>query len=153
MTKVWDTVKFVLIGLIVIATLTLVIIMFNSNMELGKRSIDKTNAMNSQMAESDVTIYDGTTVSGSDVINAIRKFQDDYISIEVVTGLDRSGTKYIYSSTESSGVVTMGSEITFNIQSALDKTNTKYINPTGRFVGSVYRDANGNIAKLKFEQK
>lgn len=153
MEKFLEIVKYVAIAFAVLATLSLGFLMYNSNSELGKKAIDKTNTMNAQMAESDITIYDGTTVSGSDVINAIRKFQNDYISIEVITGLDRSGTKYLYSSTESSGVVTMGSEIPFDIKNALDKTNSKYINPNGRFVGSVYRDANGNIAKIKFEQK
>ncbi len=108
---------------------------------------------NTQILESDITLYDGMTVRGSEVLNAIRKFQNDYICINVKTGLDTAGTNYIYNATESNGIVTMGTEIGFDISKALDKTDAKYINTNGNFVGSVYRDANGNLTMIKFEQK
>ncbi len=153
MDKALDIVKLVAVVGIVLGTITIGYLMFNTGSENAKIANDKIASQNAQMLESDISIYDGMTVSGSDVLNAIRKFQNDYLSIEVVTGRDTSGTSYIYNSTESSGVINMGSEITFDITKAMDKTENTYINPTGRFLGSIYRDANGNIAKIKFEQQ
>lgn len=39
--------------------------------------------LNSEFSSNDKTIYDGITVSGSEVLNAIKKFKDEEICVKV----------------------------------------------------------------------
>ena len=50
------------------------------------------NRLNAEFLESDKTIYDGATVSGSEVINVIKRFADEKLSIYVKT--NKSSTFY-----------------------------------------------------------
>lgn len=107
----------------------------NSNAKLTEFSKD--------LNESDITIYDGLEITGSDVVNFIRKKID---------GIQPSETAawYIY-------VKTSTSENTYNNSSNISNINNfthiQYINPLGYFIGEIVRDANEVIRGIRFIQK
>ncbi len=151
-----NVVKGIIIGAAVIIGLAIVSLGFlilRQSQDTAKSATTKIDNLNTQMSETSFTLYDGLEVNGSEVLNTIRQFQGEYIAIKVITGKDAGGEWYIYNATESSGVATIGSEVTFDLTNAQDKSNSKYINPNGRFTGSVLRDDNGSISAIVFEQR
>ncbi len=107
------------------------------------------NQLQAEFSDTSKTMYDGTEVSGSEVINVIRKFSEDTVGIKVITS--KTSVYYGYHFTENNG--TLGEKSNANYKSAQDATNINYINPTGRFAGSVVRDANSVITGLVFTQQ
>lgn len=138
---------------ITLAIISIAFIVFNIAKDGTMAGINKISAMNAQIAESDITIYDDQEISGSEVVNVIRKFNKSYLAIQVKTGKDTSGTWYGYNASVSSGVATMGSESSSDIANAIDETHVRYINPNGRFISKVYRDNNGTAIVITFLQK
>ncbi|WP_079524020.1 hypothetical protein [Solibacillus isronensis] len=93
-------------------------------------------------------MYDNTVVSGSQVINAIRKFkgQEGEIGVEVTTG--KSTKWYLANFT--------GDELTkvdTDLLNATTNTHADYINPSGMFDAEIERDSNGVIRAIKFNQQ
>ena len=107
------------------------------------------NQLQAEFSDTSKTMYDGTEVSGSEVINVIRKFSDDAMGIKVVTS--KTSTYYGYHFTEGDGA--LGEKSSSSYKNAQDATSQFYINPTGRFAGSVVRDDNGVITGLVFTQQ
>lgn len=107
------------------------------------------NQLQAEFSDTSKTMYDGTEVSGSEVVNVIRKFSDDTMGVKVVTS--KTSVYYGYNFTENDG--TLGEKANASYKNAQDATNQNYINPTGRFAGSVVRDANGVITGLVFTQQ
>ena len=106
------------------------------------------NQLQAEFADTSKTMYENTEVSGSEVINVIRKFQDEAMGVKVVT--KKNTSYYIYQFDDSDG--TLKSASVTDYKTAQKTVNTNYINPTGRFTGSVVRDANGTITGLVFTQ-
>ena len=107
------------------------------------------NQLQAEFSDTSKTMYDGTEVSGSEVVNVIRKFSDDTMGVKVVTS--KTSVYYGYSFAENDGM--LGEKSNASYKNAQDATNQNYINPTGRFAGSVVRDANGVITGLVFTQQ
>lgn len=105
--------------------------------------------LQAEFADTSKTMYENTEISGSEVINVVRKFSDEAIGIKVQT--KKNTSYYIYQFSESDG--SLGQVSTAEIQSAQTPQNANYINPTGRFLGAVVRDANGTITGLSFVQQ
>lgn len=106
------------------------------------------NKLNSEFVESDKIIYDGATVSGSEVINVIKKFGDEKIGILVKT--NKSETYYGYRFNETTGEISEKSDNTYQIATQVDKQY--YINPYVNFTGKLIRDKNEVITGIVFEQ-
>lgn len=104
--------------------------------------------LNSEFSNNEKTIYEGIKVSGSEVMNAINKFKDEEISVKVVTS--KSTTYYIYSldATDTS----IGKASTASIANAKKASNKSYINPNGKFEGSLIKDSNDYIIGICFTQ-
>ena len=94
-------------------------------------------------------MYENTEVSGSEVINVIRKFSDEMIGIKVQT--KKNTSYYIYQFSDADGSLKNASSLDY--KTAQNAVSANYINPTGRFLGSVVRDANGTITGLSFVQQ
>lgn len=105
--------------------------------------------LQAEFADTSKTMYENTEVSGSEVINVIRKFSDEMIGIKVQT--KKNTSFYIYQFNESDG--SLGAVSTNDVKRAQTPSNASYINPTGRFLGAVVRDANGTITGLSFVQQ
>ncbi len=105
--------------------------------------------LQAEFSDTSKTMYENTEVSGSEVINVIRKFADEMIGVQVQT--KKSSVFYNYNFSEKDG--SLGSTSKADVKLAQVPTNTAYINPTGRFLGVVTRDANGTITGLTFVQQ
>lgn len=136
--------KFLEIAGIVVITLGLISILFiglNKATGFADKMFAKMDAMSVTVDESDFTKYDGTLVSGADVIAAIKYFQNgmEPICIEVM------GKTYIYTDE------TLQTPSDENINNASRKGAEGYINPNAKFLGEVSRDATDNsIRKITF---
>lgn len=104
--------------------------------------------LNSEFSNNDKTIYDGITVSGSEVINAINKFKNQEISVKVITG--KSTTYYNYLLDK--GETGIENESSASVADAKKAASKSYINPGGRFEGSLIRDDNDYIIGICFKQ-
>ena len=111
----------------------------------GAGQISKLNA---EFIESDKMIYDSTQVSGSEVINVIRKFKSETVGVTVVT--KKTTSNYNYTIDESAKTIAKASIDEY--KAGKEPTEMDYINPTARFEGSVIRDVNGTIIGIKFIQ-
>ncbi|MGN0351686.1 MAG: hypothetical protein ACI4ES_08535 [Roseburia sp.] len=106
------------------------------------------NKLQAEFSDTSKTMYDGTEVSGSEVLNVIRKYSEDTFGILVHT--NKQSTYYHYQFDTSTGE--LGKSVNNSYKNAQDVTNSSYINPTGRFEGSVVKDVNGTIVGLVFNQ-
>lgn len=107
------------------------------------------NELQAEFADTSKMMYDNTEVSGSEVINVIRKFGDEMLGVRVQT--KKNTSYYIYQFNDADGSLKNSSPLDY--KSAQVVTNNNYINPTGRFLGAVVRDANGTITGLSFVQQ
>lgn len=104
---------------------------------------ERINSAISSMAEFDLLVYDGGTVTGSLLMDLIEESNDDggrlegveitYLTLETMKGSNPVAVSYP--------------------SPAPEKTDEKYINPNGVFKGEVVRDDNEVITELKFTQQ
>jgi hypothetical protein len=106
------------------------------------------NKINTEFAESDKVVYDNTTVSGSEVVNVIKKMKEESMGIYVKT--NKTETYYGYSFDLDSGK--LGKESSAKITGASDITGSAYVNPYANFMGTVIRDENDTITGIMFVQ-
>lgn len=116
--------------------------------ETAANGANQINKLNSEFVESDKIIYDGATVSGSEVINVIKKMKNDKIGILVVT--NKSSNYYGYKFDEATG--NLMDKVEGDYAEACISTNVKYINPYANFEGKVIKDSNDVITGIKFTQ-
>lgn len=107
------------------------------------------NELQAEFADTSKTMYENTEVSGSEVINVIRKFSDETIGVKVQT--KKNTSYYIYQFNDADGSLKSASSLDY--KTAQNVASANYINPTGRFLGAVVRDANGTITGLSFVQQ
>lgn len=106
------------------------------------------NRLNTEFAESDKIVYDNTTVSGSEVLNVIKKMSEDKLGIYVKT--NKKEVYYGYNFDLNSGA--LGTQSKANYAEATESTSDNYINPYADFKGTVIRDSNDTITGIKFVQ-
>lgn len=106
------------------------------------------NRLNTEFAESDKIVYDNATVSGSEVINVLKKFSGDKMGVWVKT--TKSEIYYGYDFDLKSG--DLGKKSSESYENALSSDNKSYINPYADFKGTIVRDSNDTITGIKFEQ-
>lgn len=106
------------------------------------------NKLNTEFAESDKVVYDNTTVSGSEVISAVKKMADDKVGIWVKT--NKSENFYGYQFDLKNG--DLGSESAKSYRDATNMDSDAYINPYAEFKGTIVRDSNDTITGIQFEQ-
>lgn len=107
------------------------------------------NKLNAEFSDTSKTMYEGTEVSGSEVVNVIRKYQDEAVGILVTT--NKTSTYYVYQFDVSSGE--LKGKSTEDYKEAQNELSESYINPNGRFEGGVVRDSNGTVTGMTFTQK
>lgn len=151
-----NSLKAILIGAGVVITLIVVSIGFllmRSGQSTAQNAISKLDQMNAEMSESQYTMYEGVENRGSEVVNVLNKFKDEYIGIQVKTKKLPSGTWYIHTVTVTSNVGSVGAKSTNQISNTMDEASTEYINPNGKFLGELVRDENGTVVAMVFTQK
>ena len=115
---------------------------------INNAASNKYAKVTADLADADVDSYDGTTLSGSEVLNVIKKFDDTKISIRVVT--KKSTSYYGYSLNANNDLVANG---TTSLTKAKEMSNNAYINPTGIFSGSILKDQNDVKTGICFTQE
>ncbi len=113
----------------------------------GTEKIDE--AINS-MADFDLLVYDGNTISGDTLAELISDYKRKDLALSIwVNTLDSANTYYNYAFTPATS--TLGASVA--ITPPTGKANTGYITPSGNFLGTVIKNANDEIVCLKFTQK
>lgn len=116
--------------------------------DTASNGANQINKLNAEFVESDKVIYDGATVSGSEVINVIKKFKNEKLGILVKT--NKSKTYYGYSFDENDGDII--AQVNSKNTDPTDSDSVNYVNPYVNFVGRIIRDKNEVITGIVFEQ-
>jgi hypothetical protein len=78
-----------------IALITIVVILFISAQEATKTAQNNFSDIQTELSQAAFTVYDGTTISGSQVTNALRKYKDkDQFGVFIATGKNKAGQWY-----------------------------------------------------------
>lgn len=118
----------------------------------GAGQISKLNA---EFNESDKVMYDGLTVSGSEVINVINKFRNSNLSVMVEN--NKCATAYYYElkdKTLGTGETewSLGNKVQSDGYTVQNSNSNSYINPNAQFIGDIIRDVNHVIIGVVFRQ-
>lgn len=140
-----------------IALITIVVILFISAQEATKTAQNNFSDIQTELAQASFTVYDETTISGSQVTNALRKYNGkDQFGIEVKTGKNTSGQWYGNELNVSNASQTgFGSVIGYssgNISDTWEESDIEYINPSGKFKAEVIKDNSNVVRGLVFTQ-
>ncbi|WP_405170664.1 ABC transporter permease [Paenibacillus sp. FSL H8-0280] len=143
-----------------IMLITIVVIITISSQDAAKQGQTKMAAITTQLSDTEYNTYNNTTLSGSQVLNAVRQYMNqDEFGIQVITGKQyasdnkTSGTFYGQKfNVEGSVVKTMDSYSNTILSNAEKQSQPEYINPSGKFISSILRDDNNMIRGIKFEQ-
>ncbi|WP_145950136.1 ABC transporter permease [Paenibacillus sp. Y412MC10] len=145
---------------LVIALITIAVVMFISAQEATKSAQENFSDIQTELSQTAFNIYNGTTVSGSQVTNAIRKYKGKgQFGVQVKTGKNPAGSWYsqVVNITGSEGTTGYGSitgeAATGTLAKAADESSNDYINPSGKFDASVVVDNSGVVRGLIFKQK
>lgn len=141
-----------------IALITIVVILFVSAQEATKTAQNNFSDIQTELSQASFTVYDDTTVSGSQVINALRKFKDrEQFGIEVKTGKNSVGQWYgnVLRVSSSDSVWDYGSVVgdkMGNITNTWNEKLNEYVNPSGKFKAEVVKDNSNVVRGLIFTQ-
>jgi FlaG/FlaF family flagellin (archaellin) len=113
----------------------------------GTGKID--DAINS-IADFDLLVYDGNTISGETLTELIKEFEKKDIAVSIwVNTLDANNAYYNYAFTPASS--TLGASDKKTPPTA--KTSPGYVTPSANFLGEVIKNSNDEIVCLKFTQQ
>ncbi|MBU5443161.1 ABC transporter permease [Paenibacillus sp. MSJ-34] len=143
-----------------IALITIAVVLFISAQEATKSAQNNFSNIQTELSQTAFTVYDNTVVSGSQVINALRKYSDkDQFGIRVVTGKNRAGAWYGKVLKTNVGVESpeYGSitdiEPDGRLAFATDEAQIDYVNPSGKFQANIVQDSSNVIRGIIFVQK
>lgn len=146
-----------------IALITLVVNLFGSAQDASKQAQNEFSSIQTELSQQTFLVYDNTTLSGSQVINAIRKFKDkDSFGIQVTTGKNMAsgheGSWYhhyiiVTDNPDDPNHGNVGhSSPTGSLMRATDERDNDYINPSGKFKAKLIRDKSNAIRAIIFTQ-
>ncbi len=120
----------------------------NGAEDVSKAADGKMSSFQQEISESDLRMYDGTSISGSEVVSVIGRYEGKNLSVKVTTGKGTYSYNYVL---DANNNITTGTPT--GIDKARTITDNAYINPTGTFKGSILRDSNDVITGLAFVQE
>lgn len=142
-----------------IALITLAVVLFISAQDSTKAAQSNFSNLQTELSQTAFTVYDNTTLSGSQVVNALRKFSDqDQFGIQIVTGKNPAGQWYgkIINTGVPLDSVTYGSVIGVapgQLSQTMDESNVNYVNPNGKFRAQIVHDSSNVIRGILFRQQ
>ncbi len=104
---------------------------------------EKLTEFNLCLSESEITMYEGVEVKGSDVVNFIKKHLSSYSATEIAP-------MYVYVKTSTTEATYQNGASVTNIQ---DFSSTLYIKPVAEFISAIIRDPNDVIIGVTFQQR
>lgn len=142
-----------------IAFITVAALVFYVALDGAKTAAQKFTGLNTELSQSEYIFYDNSKVSGSQVLNSIRKYAGDNseFGISVKTGKATASVWYgrTVNTSASPGSPEYGAIIgagTGNQNKATDETSVDYINPNGTFISQVIKDQNNVVRAIVFKQ-
>ena len=114
----------------------------------GNQALNKVEAINTALDESTMTQYDGATVTGSQVLSAIKLLKGEKVSVVVNNG--SGAVTYLYTANADGTLSAITNDYSTMIKNAKDKSNAAYITPSAQFIGSLTRGTNGAITTVTF---
>ena len=144
--NVSESVKFLLMAATLFITCSLIALGFyvhDNSQRLGSTVTRQIIDLNNELTQSDISKYDGLEVTGSDVINFIKKYLGDYT-------IEESGPFSV--------VVDVGSQTKVHsnkeyIHMITNFSSEYYIKPTSKYMGSVKKNENLVIVSVQFAKK
>ncbi len=117
----------------------------------AKKADEMTQASTQAMLEEDWLQYEGTEITGSQVINVIKHFQSlgqTYVSVDN----HKAGETFYIFTDASLANKQSDADLRDALKLAKKRGEATYINPSAKFMGSVERDASdGTVLGIKFE--
>ena len=136
-------------GLMLAAGIIITCIIISLGFYIAREARDTASEGTGQINQLQAEFTDASkTMSGSEVLNVIRKFSDETMGILVQT--NKNKTYYNYNFDVDKGE--LGKALDNSYKNAQDVASDKYINPTARFQGSIVKDVNGTIIGIVFAQ-
>lgn len=147
-----------------IALISLVVNLFDSAAQGGKKAQEDFASIQTEVSAQAFVTYDNTTLTGSQVLNAIRKYEKkESFGIYVQTGKHQWNTadgvwynNYVVTvggtSNPNYGNIIKG-QANGSIERATDEYEEDYINPNGSFTSELIYNKNQQIVGIKFIQK
>lgn len=143
-----------------IALITIVVLLFISAQEATKTAQNNFADIQTELSQAAFTVYDGTTISGSQVTNALRKYADkDQFGIQVITGKNKSGQWYGNQLNISQdlnnadyGSVIAPDDKVGSINQTMSEKDNQYVNPSGKFKAVIVKDRSNVVRGLIFQQ-
>ncbi|MEF2964209.1 ABC transporter permease [Paenibacillus sp. M1] len=137
-----------------IMLITIVVIITISSQDAAKQGQTKMASITTQLSETEFNTYNNTTLSGSQVLNAIRQYMNlTQFGLRVTTGkgaTDYYGNRF----NDSTGEITNSdTEKKLNLNDAENQSEPEYINPSGQFKSTIVRDKNNMIRGIIFIQQ
>ncbi|MGE7983792.1 hypothetical protein [Solibacillus sp. NPDC093137] len=139
---------------LVLALIGLAVNAFSPATDATKTATTDFSNTTTELKDQKYLIYDNTVISGSQVVNALRKFEKDgktqTIGLYVETGKNNGAGVWYYSEFASDKLT---ESTTQDLTLTSTVTDNNYINPSGTFESIVDRDSNGVIRAIKFTQQ
>ncbi|MFS0841358.1 ABC transporter permease [Paenibacillus sp. 1P03SA] len=145
-----------------IGIITMAVTLYGTGAQSVNAAQTEFSTMQTELSAQSYLGFDNTTITGSQVLNSIRKFNNkEAFGIQVVTGKNTASGQpgSWYKNTVSTaggpgsanyGNITTGG--TGSIENATKESSTDYINPNGQFHGEIIRDKNNAIRGIIFTQ-
>lgn len=143
-----------------IALITIVVLLFISAQEATKTAQNNFADIQTELSQAAFTVYDGTTISGSQVTNALRKYADkDQFGIQVITGKNKGGQWYgnelnisqDINNADYGSVVAPDNKVG-SINQTMSEKDNQYVNPSGKFKAIIVKDKSNVVRGLIFQQ-
>lgn len=141
-----------------IAVVSIGISLLNQSTEIAQQQAAELSDIQERLSSAKFSAYDNTSVTGSQVLSCIKNFREDKDIISIQVKTNKSTNVYLNSATFGNDNVTLGSAhddstVEKEIKEARDESNSKYINPVGKFDAQIRKDNNGVISGITFVQK
>jgi hypothetical protein len=136
-----------------IMLITIVVIITISSQDAAKQGQTKMASITTQLSDTEFNTYNNTTLSGSQVLNAIRQYMNlEQFGIRVTTGKSQSPVYYGNTFTDNGDINQEIGKI-LNLNNAENQSQPEYINPSGKFNSIIVRDKNSMIRGIVFVQQ
>ncbi len=141
-----------------IGVVSLGLSIFNRGKSVANHQNEALGDLERSLAESEFDKYDNQSVTGAEVLSAIKNYRDkaELISVSVTT--NKGNNTYLNSASFTDDNVSLGSakssgDIETEIAEARKESSANYINPVAKFDAKIKRDENDVIAGIVFTQE
>lgn len=131
---------------------------FNKGKNVANQQSETLGELEKTLAEAKFDAYDNQSVSGAEVLSAIKKFRDHSAEISISVTTKKEKKIYLNAASFSDDFVSLGSakskkDIEKDIEEARKESSSSYINPVAKFDAKIKRDKNEVIAGIVFTQE